>query len=82
MNGFESSLVSEVKGKANVHMQKVMAFEQGEDGVFRHQDRLCVPMVDGLQERFIEEAHSSRYSIYPGSTNMYRNRRNSIGGMV
>ncbi|WMV40589.1 hypothetical protein MTR67_033974 [Solanum verrucosum] len=29
-------------------------------------------MMDGLQERIIEEAHRSRYSIHPGSTKMYR----------
>ncbi|WMV37480.1 hypothetical protein MTR67_030865 [Solanum verrucosum] len=29
-------------------------------------------MVAGLQERIMEEAHSSKYSIHPGSTMMYR----------
>ncbi|KAH0698695.1 hypothetical protein KY284_012910 [Solanum tuberosum] len=64
-NGAESSLVSEVKEKhdqdpillelkANVHKQKVMAFEQWEDGVLRYQGRLCVPMVDELQEKIME----------------------------
>ncbi|KAH0720291.1 hypothetical protein KY284_005321 [Solanum tuberosum] len=77
MNGAESSLVFEVKEKqdqdpillelkANVHRQKVLAFEQGEDGILR---------VDELQERIIEEAHSSRYSIYPGSIKMYHDLR-------
>ncbi|WMV49184.1 hypothetical protein MTR67_042569 [Solanum verrucosum] len=32
-------------------------------------------MVDGLQEKIMEEAHSSRYSIHPGSTKMYRDLR-------
>ncbi|KAH0702583.1 hypothetical protein KY285_016861 [Solanum tuberosum] len=86
MNGAESSLVSEVKEKqdqdpillelkANVHKQKELAFEQGGDGVLRYQGRWCVPMVDGLQERIMEEAHSSRYSIHPGSTKMYHDLR-------
>ncbi|KAH0669635.1 hypothetical protein KY289_024128 [Solanum tuberosum] len=86
MNGAESSLVSEVKEnqdqdpilvelKANVHKQKVLASEQGGDGVLRYQGRLCVPMVDGLQERIMEEAHGSRYSIHLGSTKMYRDLR-------
>ncbi|WMV13728.1 hypothetical protein MTR67_007113 [Solanum verrucosum] len=52
-----------------------MAFEQGGDGVLRYQGRLCVPKVDELQERIMEEAHRSRYSIHPGSTNMYRDLR-------
>ncbi|KAH0665088.1 hypothetical protein KY285_026294 [Solanum tuberosum] len=71
MNGVESSLVSE----ANVHKQKVLAFEPGGDGVLRYQGRLCVPKVDELQERIMEEAHSTRYSIHPGSTKMYRDLR-------
>lgn len=44
----------------------------GADGVLRFQDRLCVPNVDGLRKMILEEAHSSRYSIHPGATNMYR----------
>ena len=32
-------------------------------------------MLDGLQERILEEAHSSRYSIHPGATKMYRELR-------
>ncbi|XP_070043587.1 uncharacterized protein [Nicotiana tomentosiformis] len=47
----------------------------GEDGVLRLQGRLSVPNVDGLRERIIEEAHSSRYSIHPGATKMYRDLR-------
>ena len=78
MNEAESSLVSEVKEKkdlvpillklkANVHKKKILAFELGGDGVLKYQGRLCVPIVDGPQERIIVKAHRSRYSIYPGS---------------
>ncbi|WMV26128.1 hypothetical protein MTR67_019513 [Solanum verrucosum] len=52
-----------------------MAFEQGEDGVLKYQGRLCVPRADELQERNMEEDHSSRYSIHLGSTKMYRDLR-------
>ncbi|XP_070046766.1 uncharacterized protein [Nicotiana tomentosiformis] len=44
----------------------------GDDGVMRLQDRIYVPNVDGLRELILEEAHSSRYSIHPGVTKMYR----------
>ncbi|KAH0739920.1 hypothetical protein KY290_038625 [Solanum tuberosum] len=60
-NGVESSVVLEVKEK------------QDQDPNFL--SRLCVPMVDGLQEKIMEEAHSSRYSIHPDSTKMYRDLR-------
>ena len=83
-NGVESSLVSQVKEnqdltfnyvKANIHKQKLLAFEQGRDGVVKYQGMLCVTRVDGLQERILQEVHSSRYSIHTGSKTMYFNLR-------
>ena len=35
------------------------SFSQGEDGVCRHQVRLCVPDVDGFRELIMKEAHGS-----------------------
>ena len=35
--------------KANVQKQRVLAFEQGGDGVLRYQVTFCAPRVDGLQ---------------------------------
>ena len=81
-NGAESLLASKVKEnqeqdpiflyfKENIHKQRVLTFEQGGDGVLKCQHKLCVPKVDGLQERIMEVYHSSRYSINPGSTKMY-----------
>ena len=79
INWVESSLMLEVIEKqdkdpilgelqANIHKQKLLAFEQGGDSPLTYQGRLCVSMVDGLQERIMEEAHSSRYSIHLGPT--------------
>ncbi|KAH0781790.1 hypothetical protein KY290_001388 [Solanum tuberosum] len=70
-------LMDSIEGRvvANVHKQKVLAFEQGRDSVLRYQCRLCVQRVYELQERIMEKAHSSRYSIHPGSLKMYRDLR-------
>ncbi|XP_070054415.1 uncharacterized protein [Nicotiana tomentosiformis] len=82
-NRAESSLVVEVKEKQlndpllvqlkeGIHKHKTMAFFIGmDDGTLRYQWRICVPNVDGLQERIMTEAHTSRYSVHPGSTKMY-----------
>ena len=56
--------------KTKIHKKRVVAFEQEGDGVLKYQGRLCVPRVDGLQERIMEEA-----SINPDFTKMYRNLR-------
>jgi len=61
--------------KTNVHKEKMMAFEQGKDGVLRYHGRLCVPKVDELQERIMAKGHSSIYSIHPGCTKMYHDLR-------
>ncbi|TMX05487.1 hypothetical protein EJD97_017631 [Solanum chilense] len=50
-------------------------YHPGVDGVLRYQGRFCVPRVDELHERIMEESHSSRYSIHPGFTRRYRDMR-------
>ena len=43
-----------------------------EEGVLRIKGRVCVPRVDDLIHTILTEAYSSRYSIHPGVTKMYR----------
>ena len=43
-----------------------------EEGVLRIKGRVCVPRVDELIHTILTEAHSSRYSIHPVATKMYR----------
>jgi hypothetical protein len=33
---------------------------------------LCVPNIDDLSKRILEEAHNSSYNVHPGSTKMYK----------
>ena len=47
------------------------SFSLGDDNLLKYQDRLCVPDVDDLRTRIIEEAHGSKYSIHTGFTKMY-----------
>ena len=78
--GDESSYVSEVKGKRdqdpilidlkeNFHNQRVLNFEQWGDGVLKYLDRFYISTVDGHQERIMQEADKSRYTINHGTTN-------------
>ena len=84
--GQKSSLLKDVKEKQDmdpslielkksVETKVIDSFSKGGDGVLRYQGRLCVPNMDGLRELILEEAHSSQYSIHPGSTKMYRDLR-------
>jgi len=61
-----------VQLKEGIHKHKTMAFSLGmDDGTLRYKGRLGVPNLNGLRERILAEAHTSRYSVHPGSTKMY-----------
>ena len=45
------------------------------DGVLYFKGRLCVPQSEALQRELLREAHSSRYTIHPGATKMYRDMK-------
>lgn len=80
-NRVDSSLVVEIKEKQydylvklkeEIHKNKTTTFALGVNvGTVRYQGRLCVPNVDGLRERIMTKAHSSRNSIHLGSTKIY-----------
>ncbi|XP_070036945.1 uncharacterized protein [Nicotiana tomentosiformis] len=82
-NRAKSSLVVEVKKKQyndpllvqlkeGIRKHKTMAISLGmDDGTLRYQGRLCVPNMNGLRERIMTEAHTSRYYVLPRSTKMY-----------
>ncbi|GJR60303.1 putative reverse transcriptase domain-containing protein [Tanacetum coccineum] len=57
-------------GLTNAIMGK--AFGVDEHGVIWYGNRLCVPDDSSLREAILTEAHSSPFSIHPGSTKMYR----------
>ena len=71
----ESSLVVKVKSKQHLdqplmELKKLVlskpneSFSLGGDGVLRYQGRLCIPNIDRLRNRILEEAHGSRYSFH------------------
>ncbi|XP_070045613.1 uncharacterized protein [Nicotiana tomentosiformis] len=47
----------------------------GDGGALMMQGGLCVPIVDGLRELILQEAHNSCYSIHPGAAKMYQDLR-------
>jgi hypothetical protein len=56
-------------------------FTEDEQGTIWFKNRICVPDIDSLRETILKEAHDSVYSIHPGSTKMYQDLKQNIGGM-
>ncbi|KAF5790284.1 putative nucleotidyltransferase, Ribonuclease H [Helianthus annuus] len=59
----------------NLEVGKQSEFRIDENGVVWCGKRLCVPNDSTLRESLLAEAHSSPFSIHPGSTKMYRDLR-------
>ncbi|KAJ3679415.1 hypothetical protein LUZ60_017426 [Juncus effusus] len=53
-------------------------FRCDSEGVLRVGNRLCVPNIPDIKKAILVEAHSSRYSVHPGETKMYRDLKKSF----
>ena len=60
-----------IKLRETVQSGQTSGFEIRDD-VLRRGNRLCVPDVDGLRQRILQEAHNAPYSVHPGVTKMYQ----------
>jgi hypothetical protein len=54
---------------------KVACFCEEAESTLWFKDRLVVPKKEALIGKILDEAHTSRYSIHPGSTKMYHDLR-------
>jgi hypothetical protein len=50
---------------------KVACFHKDAEGTLWFKERLVVPKKEELKKKILDEAHTLRYSIHPGSTKMY-----------
>jgi hypothetical protein len=54
---------------------KVTCFCKDVEQTLWFKERLVVPKREALKEKILDEAHTLRYSIHPGSTKMYHDLR-------
>jgi hypothetical protein len=54
---------------------RVACFHEDTEGTLWSKERLVVPKREALNKKILDEAHTSRYSIHPGSTKMYHDLR-------
>ena len=58
--------------KEEVESGKRTDFTLSTEGILKFKDRLCVPDVSDLRKEILTEAHTTPYSVHPGTTKMYR----------
>jgi hypothetical protein len=49
----------------------VTCFCEDVEGTLWFKEKLVVPKKEALKKKILDEAHTTRYSIHPGSTKMY-----------
>jgi hypothetical protein len=57
---------------------KVACFHKDAEGTLWFKERLIVPKREALKKKILDEAHTSRYSIHPGSTKIYHDPRQQL----
>jgi hypothetical protein len=63
--------VAHIKSRLTECDPKVNCFHVDEEGTLWFKDRLVVPKNHELHKKIFDEAHTSKYSIHPGSIKMY-----------
>jgi hypothetical protein len=54
---------------------KVLCFREATEGTLWFKEILVVPKKEALKKKILDETHTSRYSIHPGSTKLYHDSR-------
>jgi hypothetical protein len=67
--------MSHIKRRMQEGDPKVACFHEDVKGTLWFKESLVVPKKKWLKMKILNEAHTSRYSIHPGSTKMYHNLR-------
>jgi hypothetical protein len=65
-----------------IEASKAPDFTEDEHRTVWFRKRICVPDVDHLREKILQEAHDSAYSIHPGSTKMYQDLKERHCGIA
>ena len=64
-----------LKQKGEVEDGKTTDFSISVNGTLKFKDRLCVPIDEGIKSEILIEAHTTPYSLHPGTTKMYNDLR-------
>ena len=70
-----------IKQKVLEGENKYKCFCVDHKGILWFEDRLVIPKTHKLRKQILDEAHLSKFSIHPGSTKMYRDLRQTFGGL-
>jgi len=57
---------------------KTPRFVIHEDGTIRFYNRVCVPVVEALKKKILDEGHNTPYSIHPTGNKLYKDLKQTF----
>jgi hypothetical protein len=75
--GIDTGL-THIKRRLTKSDPKVNCFCMDDEDTLWFKDHLVVPKNHGLRKKIFDEAHTSKYSIYPNNTKMYHDLKAQI----
>jgi hypothetical protein len=64
-----------IKRRMREGLSRIACFHEDAEGMLWFTERLVVPKREADKKKILDEAHTSRYFIHPGSTKMYHDLR-------
>src|SRR5688572_21386077 len=61
--------------KASMAVDPTTCFQLDDKGILWFKNRLVVSKIPTLRQQILDESHTSRYSIHPGSNKMYQDMK-------
>ena len=66
------------KIKMELLARKAPGFMIHEDGTLRFQNRVCVPAIEELKKKILDEGHNTPHSVDPGGNKLYKDLKRTF----
>jgi len=58
--------------REEILMEKAPGFVIHENGTIRFYNQVCVPAIEALKKKILDEGHNTPYSIHPGGNKLHK----------
>jgi len=57
---------------------KAPGFVIHEDGIIQFHNRVCIPAVEALKKKILDEGHNTPHSVHPGENKLYKDLKQTF----
>ena len=64
--------------REEILVRKAPGFVIHEDGTIRFHNRVCVPTLEALKKKILDEGHNTPHSVHPGGNKLYKDLKQTF----